>query len=154
MSLSEPKIILNVFFKKLWNYATAGQFSFVFFQVAYCYRQHTLTVRHVRDVRMPASYSRGSWFKSWPGNRLPWLRMFAIVLSSWRQIAGWSLKLVTTDPFQTLSKSAFTSHPTIQSSVSCCKTHNINWEHGIYVTFKVGLAIRTFFVGLWNVVCY
>jgi hypothetical protein len=44
-----------------------------------------------RVFSKPPSYSGGSGFHSWPGDRLSWLRVFVVLLSSYRQ--SWDSRL-------------------------------------------------------------
>jgi hypothetical protein len=51
-------------------------------------------------------YSEGAWFKSWLDNQLPWLRVFLVFLSPYRQITEYYLIQIIPTSFRILFNSS------------------------------------------------
>jgi hypothetical protein len=75
------------------------------------------TKRHGWVVKAPTSYSGGLEFKSRPGHRLYWLKIFVIFLSPPGKFQGSALNQITRASSHIRSNSSFTHHPFIPRSV-------------------------------------
>jgi hypothetical protein len=97
------------------------------------------------QVANTPSYSRGSWLKSRPGDRLYWLMLFVVFLSPSRQMPLQYLKIICQDRFfSILTNSSFTYDPFIRHSIVWVpekpSLNNLQTDRFIHVTNIPGIG--------------